>query len=177
MVTGMAERRDRTPARVQWALEVLEVRPGDRILEVGCGTGVAAALISQRLGDGRITAIDRSPAAIGRAFQRAAAGVAAGRIRFECRGLAGTGGLGRQFDKVFAVNVNLFWTRSAEAEFAVIEEVLRPGGVLHLIYETPPGVPADGPARTVAAALAARGFTTSTTARSESLVCVSGTVS
>lgn len=164
------------PDRVQWAVELLAVRPGDRILEVGCGAGVAAALIGERLDGGRITAIDRSAAAIGRARRRAADAVAAGRARFECLDLAGADRLGETFDKVFAVNVNLFWTRDPAAELTVIERLLRPGGVLHLIYETPPGVPADRPARAVAAALAARGFTTSTTARSESLICVSGGV-
>lgn len=164
------------PIRVQWAVDLLEVRPGNRILEVGCGAGVAAALIAQRLGDGRITAIDRSPGAIGRASRRAADAVTAGRARFECLDLAGAGRLGETFDKIFAVNVNLFWTRDPTPELTVLRGLLRPGGGLHLIYETPPGVPADRPARTVAAALTAGGFTTTTTDRSESLVCVSGTL-
>lgn len=35
-------------ARNQWAVELLEVRPDDRILEVGFGPGVAVAVIGAR---------------------------------------------------------------------------------------------------------------------------------
>ncbi|GAA3928261.1 SAM-dependent methyltransferase [Actinoplanes auranticolor] len=160
------------PQRLEWAVELLDVRPDDQILEVGCGPGVAVGLVCQRLGRGSVTAIDRSRTAIERASARNAEHVAAGRARFACLELAAAGGLGQRFDKVFAVNVNLFWTREPSAEIEVLKGLLRSGATLLLCYEAPPGRPAD---RTVADVLKSHGFRTTTKSRSESLICVRAT--
>src|SRR5919202_1044262 len=56
--------------RFVWSVDTLEVRPADRLLEVGCGHGVAVSLVCERLTTGTITAIDRSPKMIEMATRR-----------------------------------------------------------------------------------------------------------
>jgi methyltransferase of ATP-grasp peptide maturase system len=49
------------PGLVMAMLEALDVHDGHRVLEIGCGTGYNAALLSERLGDSHVTTIDIGP--------------------------------------------------------------------------------------------------------------------
>jgi ubiquinone/menaquinone biosynthesis C-methylase UbiE len=47
-----------------WAADLIErsaPRPGDRVLDVACGTGVVARLASERIGTGRVVGLDLNP--------------------------------------------------------------------------------------------------------------------
>jgi protein-L-isoaspartate O-methyltransferase len=56
--------RTEAPARIAWAVDQLEVGEVDRILEIGGGRGVAAALICARLTRGSYLGITRSATAV-----------------------------------------------------------------------------------------------------------------
>ena len=127
------------PERVRWAVKQLNPGPDERLLEIGCGPGVAVALICERLAGGRIVAIDRSATAIGRATRRNAEHVAAGKAVLLTMALedlrpADVLGEAERFDKVFAMNVNLFWVRSPTSELDLVKRLLGPGGALYLFY-------------------------------------------
>lgn len=125
------------PERVSWAVDLLDVGPHDQILELGCGPGVAVRLICERLNGGQITAIDRSATAIHRATARNAEHLAAGRAVLQQSQIADLRGEAARFDKVLAINVNAFWTSSADLECQALVHVLRPGGAVHLVYAGP----------------------------------------
>jgi SAM-dependent methyltransferase len=143
------------PDRIRWAVEVVDPRPGERVLEIGCGPGVAAALVCPRLTDGHLTAVDRSAVAVARTRQRNAEHLASGRlevVRSELDTLDLQG-----MDKAFSVNVNVFWTTGATRELAALHRALRPGGRLYILYGSGP-TGEDRVTPTIAASLAGHGF-------------------
>lgn len=113
--------------RFVWAVDTLEVRPADRLLEVGCGHGVAISLVCERLRTGTITGIDRSPKMIEMATRRNCEHVDAGRAVLEAIALEDADLGDRCFDKVFAFNVAPFWQRPAAALGAVRGHLARDG--------------------------------------------------
>lgn len=101
--------------------------------------------------------------------------IAAGRAVLQRTDLAGLDGAPDQFDKAFAVNVNVFWTTEADAECRVLARVLRPGGELRLVYGGPEPATTPGVGPGIAAKLGRHGFETEVTvAAVGALVCVTG---
>jgi cyclopropane fatty-acyl-phospholipid synthase-like methyltransferase len=156
-------------------VETLAVDGADRVLEIGGGPGVAASVVCERLETGRMLLIDRSATAIERTLRRNPEHVSSGKLSLETVDLRDFEARGRRFDKVFAVNVNVFWTTRATEELARVREALAPGGRLFLFYETPSAGRAGEVATRVAEALHANGFTEPEifTPAPELLCCVS----
>ncbi|MFF0449510.1 SAM-dependent methyltransferase [Streptomyces sp. NPDC004609] len=132
------------PLRLVRAVEELTLRADDRVLEIGCGTGVAVSLVAGRLTTGRITAIDRSAHAIAAARRRNADHLASGRavlLHTPLSGLREPPAHENAFDTIFAVNVNGFWTKGPAAagrDLDLVRGLLAPRGTFLLFYE-PPG--------------------------------------
>jgi len=121
--------------RIAWAVESLEVGPSDRILEIGCGHGVAVSLICERLEAGSVVAIDRSAKMIEAATKRNADQVADGRASFVCAPFADADLGDARFDRVLAIHVGTFERRQPALELDKIAEHLAEGGRLHLSYQ------------------------------------------
>jgi cyclopropane fatty-acyl-phospholipid synthase-like methyltransferase len=124
------------PERIRWAIETLSVEPSDLLLEIGGGRGVAASLVCERLDRDRLLLIDRSATAIERTRRRNPEHLASGRLALETVDLEDFEPGEARFDKVFAVNVNVFWTTPATEELARIRRALERDGRLFLFYET-----------------------------------------
>ncbi len=125
----MAKPSDRLKAIV----DALPLQPNSRVLEIGCGPGVAARLVATRIPEGHILAIDRSGTAVAQALKACAAEVASGRlsIRQEAaesfRRRSGEG----PFDIIFAVRVGCLDGRHPEKGRIALERLKRalaPGG-------------------------------------------------
>jgi SAM-dependent methyltransferase len=93
-------------------------------------------LIGDRLGDGTITAIDRSAVIVERAMAQNGRHIASGKATIQLGELSELELLAGSFTKIFAVNVNLFWLRSPATELEVARRLLAPGGGL-FFYDAP----------------------------------------
>jgi trans-aconitate methyltransferase len=99
-------------------LELLNAQSGERILDVGCGTGHLTAKIAET--GAQVVGIDRSPDMIRQAKEKYPS------LRFEVMD-AREIQLDSQFDAVFS-NATLHWIKEPERAIAGIGNVLRPGG-------------------------------------------------
>lgn len=112
--------------RLRRIVDRLDPRPGERVLEIGCGHGVAATYVLER--GARLTAIDRSPKMIAAAARRNAAYVEAGAAEFLVAHLEELDLGDRRFDAIFAVRVRQFEPR-------LVEPWLAPGGRIVSDYD------------------------------------------
>jgi ubiquinone/menaquinone biosynthesis C-methylase UbiE len=99
-------------------LEWLDAQPGERILDLGCGTGHLTAKIAE-IG-AHVVGVDRSPEMIRQARGKYPS------LRFEVMD-AREISLDETFDAVFS-NATLHWIKEPERVLAGIRKVLRPGG-------------------------------------------------
>lgn len=141
-----------------WAGDTLAVQPGDRVLEIGCGHGVAVSLIAEKLDGGSVFAIDRSPKMIAAAQRRNADHVSAGRASFQTVSAAEARFGKARFDKVLAIHVGLFLRGDPARELEVVRGCLTDEGSLHLSWEPFEAEEARPTGEALAAVLQERGF-------------------
>jgi SAM-dependent methyltransferase len=112
---------------------VLEIEPDDRVLEVGCGHGVAVSLVCERLRGGRITAVDRSPKMIDAARRRNREHAEKARLVTASIEEADLGD--ERYDKAFAIHVAALHEPGPALE--AVRGRLVPGGRLYLFSQAP----------------------------------------
>jgi protein-L-isoaspartate O-methyltransferase len=148
------------PKCVAWAIEQVAIAPSDRLLEIGCGPGVAAALACKKLGTGTYVGVDRSGVAIARATERNLTSIESGKARFLQAKFADADLGGARFDKVFAIRVNFFW-QDGRPELPKLRAALKAKGRLTIVYEPPQKGMIPGTVKKVRANLEREGFSIS----------------
>jgi ubiquinone/menaquinone biosynthesis C-methylase UbiE len=114
----------------------LHIQPTDRVLEIGCGQGVAGTFVCEQLTTGSYVGVDRSEKMITAATRRNQRFIDEGKAKFLLQELESLNLGTQQFDKIFAVRVRLFYSEPDRAK-AIIEKYLAPNGTIKIVYDTP----------------------------------------
>jgi len=121
-------------ARNHWTVDLLDIHPGDRVLEIGCGPGIGLKRCLTMTGAGLVVGLDHSDVMIRQASHRNAAALDDGRLRL-CHGdLTALSEFGYGFTHAFSVNVAQFFPDKVAA-FNAVAEVLTPGGLLAVTHQ------------------------------------------
>src|SRR5829696_1189561 len=149
--------------RNEWAVSLLGVRPDDRVLEIGCGPGLAIRELSRIAHAGYVCGIDHSEVMLRQAARRNADGLRRGILDLRLGSVDELPAFDAPFDKILAVNTMLFWSeRDSVARLAELRRLLRPGGLIAVAHQPRgPGATDETSAakgREIAMALVRAGF-------------------
>ncbi|MEU1694600.1 class I SAM-dependent methyltransferase [Streptomyces hirsutus] len=117
-----------------WALEHMDIRRTQRVLDVGCGGGMAVKLISERTPQGFVAGVDYSMDMVSQAVRRNADGIARGRVEVRHGDSAELPYEEAGFDHVSAIETFYFWPDPMRG-LAEAHRVLRPGGQIAITLE------------------------------------------
>jgi SAM-dependent methyltransferase len=166
--------------RNEWAVSLLDLRPDDRVLEIGFGPGLAIRELGRLAEEGYVCGIDHSELMLRRAKRLNAEGVERGVVDLRLASVDDLPAFDEQFDKILAVNAMLFW-REPVARLERLRRLLRSGGVIAVAHQPRgPGASDEAAAhegREIEAALGQAGFSEvrlETMALKPAVVCALG---
>lgn len=110
-----------------WTIELLDIKPGENVLELGCGSGYAMKLILEKNMADKVVGLDLSPAVIRsaairnkKALQDEKAKLIQGNVKY-------LDFQDEHFEKVFSIHTIYFWDELADT-ITEIFRVLKPSG-------------------------------------------------
>lgn len=110
-----------------WTIDLLDIQPTDRVLEIGFGAGQGIKLAAAKAYEGYVTGIDLSEDMVRVARRRNAQSVRAGRVVLAQGSIIALPFADQQFDKIMTIHTVYFWSEASQA-FNELYRVLKPAG-------------------------------------------------
>ena len=95
--------------RNNWTVDLLDIKPDDRVLEIGFGPGLALQRVSQIITTGYVAGVDHSDAMLVMATKRNSRAIGQGKVELFNASGESLPEFGKPFDKVYMANVMMFW--------------------------------------------------------------------
>jgi len=118
--------------RSEWVFSLLELRPEERVLEIGFGPGTDLERASQMAAF--VAGVDHSDLMVKQAARRNARAIREGRVEVQLGSAARLPYPEAHFDKVFAIDSAQFWKDSV-GTLTEVGRVLKPGGRIALAVQ------------------------------------------
>ncbi|MDE3243906.1 MAG: methyltransferase domain-containing protein [Nitrospirota bacterium] len=114
-----------------WVIDLLDIHPNDRVLEVGFGPGVGIELLTRSVSEGYVAGIDSSEEMVEQAKARNTKAIKNGRVDLRCGSAESLPFEDFFFDKVLAINSMQVWP-DVPAGLREMRRVLKTGGRIAL---------------------------------------------
>ena len=119
--------------RNSWTVDLLELRPADRVLEIGCGPGLALEGCLAQATEGAVVGLDHSQTMLDQARTRNAVADRQGRLELRLESFDELPASASAFDKIYSCNVVQFLPDRAAA-FDKMFGLLKPRGIAATTY-------------------------------------------
>jgi ubiquinone/menaquinone biosynthesis C-methylase UbiE len=131
VVEWIMAHRSSNRQRNLWVVSLLDVRPTDRVLEIGFGPGLAIAELARRATRGHVYGVDHSEVMVRQASKRNAAAIRARRVELAQASVERLPRFDEPMDAIVAVNAVGFWPDPSR-QLSTLRGLLRPGGRIAL---------------------------------------------
>jgi ubiquinone/menaquinone biosynthesis C-methylase UbiE len=115
--------------RIRWTISLLNIRPDDRLLEIGFGPGFGIEFVSEIASEGLVVGIDHSEVMVRQASKRNAKAIRDGKVMLRLGSVSDLPKFNELFDKSFTINSIHFWTEPIDC-LKELRKLLKPGGMI-----------------------------------------------
>ena len=116
-----------------WTIDLLDIKPTDRVLELGFGPGLGICKVAAITTGGWVAAIDFSELMVRKARKRNAAAISAGRVDLKHGDVSSLPYDDQTFDKVVAVQL-IYFCQPPHIFLKESRRVLKPGGKIAVSF-------------------------------------------